>query len=430
MRLLYSLVWWLVLPLVLLRLWRRGRKEPGYRAHVGERLGFYSQEARLSGPQARFIWVHAVSVGETRAAEPLIDALLQQYPQHSILLTCMTATGRETGTQVYGKHGARVVQSFLPYDTGWMCARFLRHFRPVVCVLMETEVWPNLIRQCRRHQVPVMLANARLSERSLRRGQRFAALLRPAAEAIDVVAAQSPADAERLRAFGARHVEVTGSLKFDVQPPAEMVERGLAWKRAIGERKILLCASTREGEEALILDALARLGKTGWLTGIVPRHPQRFAEVAGMIQAQGLRLRRRDALGQGGDWDQVDVVLGDSMGEMFAYYALCDVAFIGGSLLPLGGQNLIEALALGKPVLVGEHTFNFLSITDDAIRAGVARRVTSAEQLCLVASELFNDAAHIVATTDSAIRFANAHEGATNRTADLLAALLVRTRSS
>ncbi|MDR9836109.1 lipid IV(A) 3-deoxy-D-manno-octulosonic acid transferase [Herbaspirillum huttiense] len=430
MRLLYSLVWWLVLPLVLLRLWRRGRKEPGYRAHVGERLGFYSQEARLSDPQARFIWVHAVSVGETRAAEPLIDALLQQYPQHSILLTCMTATGRETGAQVYGKHGARVVQSFLPYDTGWMCARFLRHFRPVVCVLMETEVWPNLIRQCRRHQVPVMLANARLSERSLRRGQRFAALLRPAAEAIDVVAAQSPADAERLRAFGARHVEVTGSLKFDVQPPAEMVERGLAWKRAIGERKILLCASTREGEEALILDALARLGKTGWLTVIVPRHPQRFDEVAAMMQAQGLRLRRRAALGQGGDWDQVDVVLGDSMGEMFAYYALCDVAFIGGSLLPLGGQNLIEALALGKPVLVGEHTFNFLSITDDAIRAGVARRVTSAEQLCLVASELFNDASHIVATTDSAIRFANAHEGATNRTADLLAALLVRTRSS
>jgi len=426
MRLLYSLVWWLVLPLVLLRLWRRGRKEPGYRAHVGERLGFYSQEARLSDPQARFIWVHAVSVGETRAAEPLIDALLQQYPHHSILLTCMTATGRETGTQVYGKHGARVVQSFLPYDTGWMCARFLRHFRPVVCVLMETEVWPNLIRQCRRHQVPVMLANARLSERSLRRGQRFAALLRPAAEAIDVVAAQSPADAERLRAFGARHVEVTGSLKFDVQPPAEMVERGLAWKRAIGERKILLCASTREGEEALILDALARLGRTGWLTVIVPRHPQRFAEVAGMIQAQGLRLRRRDALGQGGDWDQVDVVLGDSMGEMFAYYALCDVAFIGGSLLPLGGQNLIEALALGKPVLVGEHTFNFLSITDQAIEAGAACRISSTEQLWDMTSALFADPDRIAAMTHAAHGFAGAHQGASHKTTELLAPLLAR----
>ncbi|QBP74001.1 3-deoxy-D-manno-octulosonic acid transferase [Herbaspirillum huttiense] len=420
MRLLYSLVWWLVLPLVLLRLWRRGRKEPGYRAHVGERLGFYSQAARLSDPQARFIWVHAVSVGETRAAEPLIDALLQQYPQHSILLTCMTATGRETGTQVYGKHGARVVQSFLPYDTGWMCARFLRHFRPVVCVLMETEVWPNLIRQCRRHQVPVMLANARLSERSLRRGQRFAALLRPAAEAIDVVAAQSPADAERLRAFGARHVEVTGSLKFDVQPPAEMVERGLAWKRAIGERKILLCASTREGEEALILDALARLGKTGWLTVIVPRHPQRFAEVAGMIQAQGLRLRRRDALGQGGDWDQVDVVLGDSMGEMFAYYALCDVAFIGGSLLPLGGQNLIEALALGKPVLVGPHTFNFQQISSDAVLASAAVRVESAEDLWHRLLQLQTPSIR-AAMAKQALDFAEKHRGAVEKTVFLLA---------
>lgn len=427
MRLLYSFLWWLLLPLVLLRLWRRGRKEPGYRAHVAERLGFYSHDARLSDPQARFIWVHAVSVGETRAAEPLIDALLQHYPQHSILLTCMTATGRATGAQVYGKHGQRVVQSFLPYDTGWMCARFLRHFRPAVCVLMETEVWPNLIEQCRRQRVPVMLANARLSERSLRRGLRFAALLRPAAEAIDVVAAQSEADAERLRAFGARHVEVTGSLKFDVKPPAEMVERGLAWKRAIGERKILLCASTREGEEALILDALVELGRADWLTVIVPRHPQRFDEVAAMVRSHGLRMCRRAELGQDGGWDQVDVVLGDSMGEMFAYYALCDVAFIGGSLLPLGGQNLIEALALGKPVLVGEHTFNFLTITDDAIQAGAACRVSSGGQLCVVAGELFDDAARIAATRDAATRFAEAHQGASQKTVGLLAALLLRT---
>lgn len=424
MRLLYSFIWWLMLPLVLLRLWRRGRKEPGYRAHVAERLGFYSYDARLSDPQARFIWVHAVSVGETRAAEPLIDALLQQYPQHSILLTCMTATGRDTGAQVYGKHGARVVQSFLPYDTGWMCGRFLRHFRPAVCVLMETEVWPSLIAQCRRHHVPVMLANARLSARSLRRGLRFAALLRPAAEAIDVVAAQSEADAGRLLAFGARHVEVTGSLKFDVQPPDEMVGRGLAWKRAVGERKILLCASTREGEEALILDALAKLGRTDWLTVIVPRHPQRFDEVAAMVQSHGLRLRRRAELEQGGGWDEVDVLLGDSMGEMFAYYALCDVAFIGGSLLPLGGQNLIEALALGKPVLIGEHTFNFQRTTEDAVEAGAAARVEDAVTLLRQWGALVADPDQMAQMAGAAAAFARRHQGATARTMALLAPLL------
>ncbi|MCP1575862.1 3-deoxy-D-manno-octulosonic-acid transferase [Herbaspirillum rubrisubalbicans] len=423
MRLLYCAIWWLALPLVLLRLWRRGRKEPGYRAHVAERLGFYP---RLPDPQARFIWVHAVSVGETRAAQPLIEALLQHYPQHSILLTCMTATGRDTGAQVYGKHGERVVQSFLPYDIGWMCARFLRHFHPVVCVLMETEVWPALIEQCRRHRVPVMLANARLSARSLRRGLRFATLLRPAAEAIDVVGAQSEADAERLRAFGARHVEVTGSLKFDVQPPVEMVERGLGWKRGIGERKVLLCASTREGEEALILDALAKLGRSDWLTIIVPRHPQRFDEVAGMIRSHGLRLRRRSELAPGAALDEVDVLLGDSMGEMFAYYAACDAAFIGGSLLPLGGQNLIEAFALGKPVLIGEHTFNFLHISEDAVADGAAARVEDAVALMRQWAQLMADPARMAAMAQAATMFAQRHQGATARSLVLLQPLMGR----
>ncbi len=405
------------MPLVLLRLWRRGRKEPGYRQHVGERLGFYP---RLSDPAPRFIWVHAVSVGETRAAEPLIDALLREYPQHSILLTCMTATGRATGTQLFGKHGARVVQSFLPYDTGWMCARFLRHFKPDACILMETEVWPSLIAQCRRYDVPVMLANARLSERSLRRGRRFAALLRPAAEAIACVGAQSEADAQRLRVFGARHVEVTGSLKFDVQPPADVVERGLAWKRAMGERKVLLCASTREGEEQLILDALGKLGKVDWLTVIVPRHPQRFDEVAVMIEEQGFSMQRRSVMGEQFDTQGMDVLLGDSMGEMFAYYAACDAAFIGGSLLPLGGQNLIEAFALGKPVLIGQHTFNFQVITEDAVRGGAAVRVVDAVELLRTWSAMLFDEEECRRMSHAAAGFAQRHQGATGRTLALL----------
>ncbi len=425
MRCLYSALWWFVMPLVLLRLWRRGRQEPGYRAHVAERLGFYP---RLPDPQARFIWVHAVSVGETRAAEPLVDALLARYPDCHILLTCMTATGRTTGAQVFGKHGARVVQSFLPYDTGWMCGRFLRHFRPTACILMETEVWPNLMRQCRRHDVPVMLANARLSERSLRRGQRFATLLRPAAEAIDVVGAQSDGDAQRLLAFGASHVEVTGSLKFDVQPPMAVVELGREWKRALGERKVLLCASTREGEEVLILDALAKLGQPDWLTVIVPRHPQRFDEVAALIRARGLRLRRRSELESGFAVEDVDVdvVLGDSMGEMFAYYALSDVSFIGGSLLPLGGQNLIEALALGKPVLIGEHTFNFLRITEEAVADGAAVRVGDAVELLRQWSILIAEPHRIDGMAQAALSFAQRHQGATMRSLALLRPMLAK----
>ncbi|MBB5392550.1 MULTISPECIES: lipid IV(A) 3-deoxy-D-manno-octulosonic acid transferase [unclassified Herbaspirillum] len=423
MRLLYSALWWFAMPLVLLRLWRRGRKEPGYRQHVGERLGFYP---RLSEPAPRFIWVHAVSVGETRAAEPLIDALLRDYPQHAILLTCMTATGRATGAQLFGKHGAHVVQSFLPYDTGWMCARFLRHFKPDVCVLMETEVWPNLVAQCKRYGVPVLLANARLSERSLRRGKRFASLLRPAAEAIDMVGAQSEADAARLREFGARHVEVTGSLKFDVKPPDDMVERGLAWKREIGARKVLLCVSTREGEEKLILDALAKQGQVEWLTVIVPRHPQRFDEVAEMICAHGLSFGRRSELREDFRVEGVDVMLGDSMGEMFAYYAACDAAFIGGSLLPLGGQNLIEAFALGKPVLIGPHTFNFQTITNSAIEKGVAIRVADAQELIQVWERLQADGAARIGLGIAAQDFAHEQQGATSRTIDLLTSLSER----
>lgn len=421
MRLLYSALWWVGMPLVLLRLWRRGRKEPGYRQHIGERLGFYPP---LPDPAARFIWIHAVSVGETRAAEPLIDALLREYPQHSILLTCMTATGRATGAQLFGKHGARVVQGFMPYDTGFMCARFLRHFKPEACVLMETEVWPVMVAQCKLHGVPVLLANARLSERSLRRGKRFASLLRPAAESIDVVGAQSEDDARRLREFGARHVEVTGSLKFDVLPPTDMVELGLEWKRAIGARKVLLCASTREGEEQLILDALAQLGKVSWLTVIVPRHPQRFDEVADLIRGHGLAVQRRSELRNGFHLGDVDVVLGDSMGEMFAYYAACDAAFIGGSLLPLGGQNLIEAFALGKPVLVGPHTFNFKLITEDAIRDSAAVRVTDARGMLGAWSSLLSAAPTYRGMSLAAATFAANHRGATARTMALLSSLL------
>ena len=418
-RVLYSLAWWLALPLVLARLWWRGRKEPGYRAHWAERLGFPA-----AAPAQRLtLWVHAVSVGETRAAEPLVEALLKAYPDARILLTHMTPTGRATGKSLFGHHGERVVQSYLPYDTGFMVARFLRAFTPRVCILMETEVWPNLIHGCAKAGVPVALVNARLSERSLRRGRKMGALMLDAARAIALVAAQTELDAERIRSLGASRVAVTGSIKFDVVPPPAALEKG-AWLRAqCGGRPVFLCASTREGEEALILNAWQRADKDSRaLLALVPRHPQRFDDVEKLVAARGLAPVRRSKLEQG--VGAADVLLGDSMGEMFAYYAACDCAFIGGSLMPLGGQNLIEACALGKPVLVGEHTFNFAQATDEAVQDGGALRVADADSLVAAALRLLEDEGARAGMGAHALAFAGRHRGATLRTVELLRRLV------
>jgi 3-deoxy-D-manno-octulosonic-acid transferase len=426
MRIAYTFMWWLALPLVLCRLWWRGRKEPGYRQHWGERLGFYGSRAANDEPST--IWVHAVSVGETRAAEPLVDALLKQYPQSRIVLTCMTPTGRATGKSLFGKHGARVVQSYLPYDIPLLVARFIRHFEPRTCILMETEVWPNLILQCRRDDVPVVLANARLSERSLGKARRLGKMIRDAARGIALVAAQTEADALRIRELGAPNVSVTGSIKFDVVIPQAALAAGAQLRRQFGPRPVFLCASTREGEEGMILEAFrsARAAMPAdVLLLIVPRHPQRFDEVAAMVAEHGLSLQRRSALAAPGASVALstEVVLGDSMGEMFAYYSACDLAFIGGSLQPLGGQNLIEPAALGKPVIVGEHTFNFAQATEDCLQQGGAVRVHSSDGLMHQAARLLADERARAAMGAHALTFANTHRGATARTVALLPAL-------
>lgn len=423
MRLLYTLAWWLALPLVLARLWLRGRQEPGYRQHWGERLGFYPRQA---APAPDTIWLHAVSVGETRAAEPLVDALLAQWPDCRIVLTHMTPTGRATGKALFAKHGARLLQSYLPYDTGAMPARFIRHFAPRICILMETEVWPNLIHQCNRYKVPVVLANARLSQRSLGKAQRLGKLIAEAARGITLVAAQTQDDADRVRQLGVRDVVVTGSIKFDVVVPEAALATGAALRAAIGQRPVLLCASTREGEEQLILEAYSRASlPADALLLIVPRHPQRFDEVEKLILSRGLAVQRRSGLAHD---DAVaagtQVLLGDSMGEMFAYYAACDCAFVGGSLLPLGGQNLIEPAALGKPVLIGPHTFNFALVTEQAIAAGGAALVADADALMAQASALLQDPARLSFMGGQALAFANQHRGATPRTITAIQPLL------
>jgi len=421
MRLIYSIAWWLALPLVLTRLFLRGRKEPGYRKHIAERLGFYGSVVCDDASPA--LWVHAVSVGETRAAQPLIEALLAAFPTHTLILTHMTPTGRATGKDLFGKQ-SRVVQSYLPYDTGWMVGRFLRHFKPKLCVLMETEVWPNVMAQCAQHHVPVALVNARLSERSLNKALRLPGLFAEAAAAMSCVAAQTESDAARIRQLGAPSVHVTGSIKFDVTPPPEMLQRGAALRKQLGSRAILVCANTRDGEEALILDALLQQNRPDILLMLVPRHPQRFNEVAQMIGTRSLSLERRSTSGDAEIDADTRVFLGDSMGEMFAYYAVCDLAFVGGSLLPLGGHNLIEASAVGKPVLIGPHTFNFSDAAENAIAAGGAQRVMNAADLWQQAIRLLDDVVARTTMGENARCFAQQHGGATARTMALLRPLI------
>lgn len=409
---LYRLALLLAAPLIPLRLLWRGRRERGYLEHWRERLG-------AADVPAGAIWVHAVSVGEMRAAQPLIEALRTAHPGEPVLLTCMTPTGRATAESLYGAF-ARIV--YLPYDYAWAVRRFLRRARPAVGILMETELWPNLIRAAARRAVPLALANARLSERSARGYARLPALTRASLARIAVVAAQTEADAARLRQLGAREVAVAGNLKFDIAPPAELLERGAAWRRQWGARPVLLAASTREGEEAPLLRAFAERAPAEVLLLLVPRHPQRFDAVAGLIEAAGLQYARRSATTTVAATTRV--LLGDSLGELFAYYAACDVAFVGGSLVPLGGQNLIEAASVGRPVLVGPHTFNFEAATRQAVEAGAARRVSDADACVEKALALLADAPMRTRMGEAGRAFAARHRGAAARVAGLVTPLL------
>jgi 3-deoxy-D-manno-octulosonic-acid transferase len=420
-RLIYSLLFYLAQPLVWLRLLWRARKQPEYLLHLGERYGVYAQPV----PEQLF-WLHAVSVGETRAAEPLIKALLDAYPQHSLLLTHMTPTGRATGAELIARYGPRLLQAYLPYDLPDACTRFFRHFRPCLGLLMETELWPNLIAAARKHATshatphatPLALINARLSARSQRGYQRLSALSRPALEALSAVAAQTPADAQRLAELGARHVTVLGNLKFDVTPSPEKRQLGAQWRQALGDRPVWLAASTREGEEQLIVDAFIRHHPPETLLLLVPRHPQRFAEVAALLEARQLPYCRRSA--NAFPEPGTRVWLGDTMGEMPAYFATADLALIGGTLLPFGGQNLIEAAACDCPVLVGPHTYNFAQATTDALACGAARRIADAEAAAVEAARLMNDRGALQAMRAAAADFSRAHRGATARTLALI----------
>ncbi len=410
-RALYSLVLYLLLPWALLHLAWRARRQPDYLRHVGERFGFFPRDL-----PSGVIWIHAVSVGETRAAEPLIKALQARHPGKRILLSHGTPTGRQTGIELYGD---RVERCYLPYDFSWASRRFLRRLRPVVGMFMETEIWPNLIEASRQSAVPVYLVNARMSEKSARGYRRIGALMRDALGMLSGIGAQTERDAQRLTALGATLVSITGNIKFDRAAPVDMLALGAMLRASFGiHRPVFLAASTRQGEEALILDALASPVIPGLLTVIVPRHPQTFEEVVTLATQRGYKVQRRSE-NRPIDAD-TRIVIGDSMGEMFAYYAACDVAFVGGSLLPLGGQNLLEACAVGRPAIVGPHTFNFEEATRGAIEAGAAIRVSDARELGSTLGQLLGDASRRNAMAVAGTRFTDAHRGATEKTLELL----------
>jgi 3-deoxy-D-manno-octulosonic-acid transferase len=409
-RSLYTLLICLFLPVTLLRLLWRARRQPEYLQHVGERLGFFK-----TLPTRPVIWLHCVSVGETRGAAPLVHQLIERYPDHSILITHGTPTGRATSEQLFGD---AVLRCYLPYDLPFAVRRFLRHYQPHMGLLLETELWFNLIHICRDQALPLFLVNARMSEKSARRYAMLDGLVRQSLQQLTAVAAQTEQDANRLSALSGQYVEVTGNIKFDVTPTAEAIAAGVALRQAWGVgRAVFLAASTRVGEEELILDAVARLNIPGLLTVIVPRHPQRFDAVAAMLHKRGIAFTRRSHLFMEND---VAVMLGDSMGEMDVYYAACDVAFIGGSLLPYGGQNLIEACALGKPVVIGVHTYNFTESTLHAIEMGAARRVHDTQGLTNILQTLLTDSDQRNRMGEAGIIFAETNRGATQRTLELI----------
>ena len=409
MRFIYTLLLWLLLPVVLVRLALRARRQPEYLQHVGERFGFYPPPLRGRGGEG-VLWLHAVSVGETRATVNLVAKLREAFPDHQILLTHTTPTGRATSEQLYGD---KVLRVYLPYDYPFAVRRFLHHFKPHIGILMETEIWFNLIREAHADEVPMLLLNARLSEKSAKGYARFASLTRDALQKLTVIAAQTQADASRLTKLGAQNVTVMGNLKYDIIPPPIMLALGLSLREQFGAgRRVFLAASTREGEESLLLDAFEKTQQNALLV-IVPRHPQRFDDVAAMLGKRGLRYQRRSE--NRAVPADIQVVLGDSMGEMFAYYASSDLAFIGGSLLPYGAQNLIEACSLGTPVLIGLHTYNFADATRLAIDAGAAVRVNNADELFSVAQKLLNDTAELAKMRTQGLRFVSSHQGATDK---------------
>ncbi|QIA01228.1 lipid IV(A) 3-deoxy-D-manno-octulosonic acid transferase [Pseudomonas fluorescens] len=423
-RTLYTALFYLGLPLVAIRLWLRSRKAPAYAKRIGERFSYGLPTLQPGG-----IWVHAVSVGESIAAAPMIRALLQRYPQLPITVTCMTPTGSERIHAMFANE-PRIQHCYLPYDLPCAAARFLDRVQPKLAVIMETELWPNHIHQCAKRGIPVALANGRLSERSAKGYGRFSKLTAPMLAEMSLFAVQTEAEAQRFRDLGARAetVEVTGSIKFDLTIDPQLLQRAAElrgqWQAL--ERPVWIAASTHEGEDEVVLNAHRRLlaNHPDALLILVPRHPERFNSVFELCQREGFATVRRST---GASVDaQTSVLLGDTMGELLFLYALADSAFVGGSLVPNGGHNLLEPAALAKPVISGPHLFNFLDIAAQLRSAGALAEVDDAEGLAIEVQRLFELPRDAQRMADAGLSVMRRNQGALQRLLDGLGRLIDR----
>ena len=467
---LYSTAMWCAQPFLRRKLARRGRAEPVYLAHIEERFGYYDDndndndndkaetQSAMQGSASdqRFVWVHAVSLGETRVAGVLIAALRKRLPDMRLLLTHGTATGRAEGQRLLKAGDVQVWQA---WDTPAIVERFIAHFQPRIGILMETELWPNMAATCAKHGIPLVIANARLSEKTYASTSKFAWLARPAYQSLTAVWAQSAADARRFEALGASVQGVFGNIKFDASVDTTQLAQGRTWRAKLA-RPVLMFASSREGEELQLLDYLQKNrsnkpiagvnvtfdaikniaknesavfptdSRVQWL--IVPRHPQRFDAVADLIRAQGFKVSRRSAWRSDGqdstgstetDLTQT-ILLGDSLGEMALYYGMSDVALLGGSFEPLGGQNLIEAAACGCPVVMGPSTFNFAEAAQLAVQSGAAFQLDALPQAVQRVDALLATDGDLDAARAASVAFAAAHQGAADKTAAAIPAML------
>jgi 3-deoxy-D-manno-octulosonic-acid transferase len=421
-RTLYTVLFHLGLPFIALRLWLRSRKAPAYAQRIGERFAVGLPPMQRGG-----IWVHAVSVGESIAAAPMVRALLARYPQLPVTITCMTPTGSERIRALFANE-PRIQHCYLPYDFPWAASRFLNHIQPKVGVIMETELWPNHIHQCAKRGIPTVLANARLSERSARGYGRFARLTRPMLEEVNLFAVQAKAEAQRFLDLGARPecVVVTGSIKFDLTIDPALLERAAQlraeWQAT--QRRVWIAASTHDGEDEIVLAAHRQLMAThpDALLILVPRHLERFDSVFELSRQLGFSTVRRSTAVPVTASDSV--LVGDTMGELLFLYALADIAFVGGSLVPTGGHNLLEPAALGKPVLSGTHLFNFLEIAALLRSAGALEEVSDPASLAMGVQRLMDQPQLARTMADAGLSVMKANQGALQRLLDGIARLI------
>lgn len=419
-RRLYTLLFYSALPLVVGRLYVRGHRLPAYRERWLERLGFYGTDMPVASSPV--IWLHAVSVGEVEAAVPLVRAIMQRWPSYRIMLTTTTPTG---SARVQAILGHQVSHVYLPYDLPVSLERFLQQFHPVLAIIMETEIWPNLLMACQQQRIPVMIANARLSARS---SSRYAWLRTSLAQWLSAVhvAAQTEDDAARFQQLGCapQQVTVTGNLKFDLELPEELQAEGARLGRLYaGDRPILLLASSHAGEEVMLLEAFSQLRQDfpDLVLAVAPRHPERFNDIYMLCVSRGWKVIRRSAGEQAAiDAGFCDVLLLDTLGELRTFYAASTVACIGGSLVPVGGHNVLEAAAQGVACLYGPHTQNFREICDQLADQGGAVRVQDQQALVAAIAALLHDPAWRHRIGLVARQFVLDNRGALQRHLDLM----------